>query len=80
VTPPGAHGFDICVGEGQAWESRRSSAGRMWDSWSSRCAKRHMPGRLVGETVDVDSKRAYVLRSPREQHPPRKGDVEHLHE
>jgi glycine dehydrogenase subunit 1 len=31
--------------------------------------KRHMPGRLAGETVDVDGRRAYVLTlATREQH------------
>jgi glycine dehydrogenase subunit 1 len=70
VTPPGAHGFDICVGEGQAWGIAPQFGGPYVGFMVVRDAlKRHMPGRLVGETVDVDGKRAYVLTlATREQH------------
>ncbi len=70
VTPPGAHGFDICVGEGQAWGIPTQFGGPYVGFMVVRDAlKRHMPGRLVGETVDVDGRRAYVLTlATREQH------------
>ncbi|HEY8132034.1 MAG TPA: aminomethyl-transferring glycine dehydrogenase subunit GcvPA, partial [Thermoanaerobaculia bacterium] len=70
VTPPGAHGFDICVGEGQAWGVPTQFGGPYVGFMVVRDAlKRHMPGRLVGETVDVDGRRAYVLTlATREQH------------
>jgi glycine dehydrogenase subunit 1 len=70
VTPPGAHGFDICVGEGQAWGVPTQFGGPYVGFLVVRDAlKRHMPGRLVGETVDVDGRRAYVLTlATREQH------------
>jgi len=70
VTPPGAHGFDICVGEGQAWGVPPQFGGPYVGFMVVRDAlKRHMPGRLVGETVDVDGRRAYVLTlATREQH------------
>jgi glycine dehydrogenase subunit 1 len=70
VTPPGQHGFDICVGEGQAWGIPTQFGGPYVGFMVVRDAlKRHMPGRLVGETVDVDGKRAYVLTlATREQH------------
>jgi len=70
VTPPGAHGFDICVGEGQAWGIPPQFGGPYVGFMVVRDAlKRHMPGRLVGETVDVDGRRAYVLTlATREQH------------
>jgi glycine dehydrogenase subunit 1 len=70
LTPPGAHGFDICVGEGQAWGIATQYGGPYVGFMVVKDAlKRHMPGRLVGETVDVDGKRAYVLTlATREQH------------
>jgi len=70
LAPPGDHGFDICVGEGQAWGIPTQFGGPYVGFMVVREAlKRHMPGRLVGETVDVDGKRAYVLTlATREQH------------
>jgi len=70
LSPPGQHGFDICVGEGQAWGIPTQYGGPYVGFMVVReNLKRHMPGRLAGETVDVDGKRAYVLTlATREQH------------
>ncbi|HWW60889.1 MAG TPA: glycine dehydrogenase, partial [Thermoanaerobaculia bacterium] len=70
LAPPGQHGFDICVGEGQSWGVPTQFGGPYVGFMVVRDAlKRHMPGRLVGETVDVDGRRAYVLTlATREQH------------
>lgn len=70
VSPPGAHGFDIAVGEGQAWGIATQYGGPYVGFMVVRDElKRHMPGRLVGETVDADGKRAWVLTlATREQH------------
>ena len=70
LAPPGQHGFDICVGEGQAWGVPPQFGGPYVGFMVVReSLKRHMPGRLVGETVDVDGRRAYVLTlATREQH------------
>jgi len=70
VSPPGMHGFDIAVGEGQAWGVATQFGGPYVGFMVVKDAlKRHMPGRLVGETVDVDGRRAYVLTlATREQH------------
>jgi glycine dehydrogenase subunit 1 len=70
LSPPGAHGFDIACGEGQAWGIPPQFGGPFVGLMVVKDAlKRHMPGRLVGETVDVDGRRAYVLTlATREQH------------
>ena len=43
---------------------------------------RQMPGRLVGETVDDDGQARLRAdaRHPRAAHPPREGDLQHLHQ
>ncbi|MDX1584276.1 MAG: aminomethyl-transferring glycine dehydrogenase subunit GcvPA, partial [Thermoanaerobaculia bacterium] len=70
LSPPGAHGFDIACGEGQAWGIPPQFGGPYVGFLVAReDLKRHMPGRLAGETVDVDGKRAFVLTlATREQH------------
>ena len=70
LTPPGEHGFQIACGEGQAWGIAPQFGGPFVGFLvAADELKRHMPGRLVGETVDVDGKRAWVLTlASREQH------------
>jgi glycine dehydrogenase subunit 1 len=70
LSPPGDHGFDMAVGEGQAWGIPPQFGGPFVGFMVVKDAlKRHMPGRLVGETVDADGRRAYVLTlATREQH------------
>ncbi|HVT03318.1 MAG TPA: aminomethyl-transferring glycine dehydrogenase subunit GcvPA [Thermoanaerobaculia bacterium] len=70
LTPPGQHDFDIAVGEGQAWGLAPSFGGPFVGFMVVKDPlKRHMPGRLVGETVDTDGRRAWVLTlATREQH------------
>lgn len=70
LKPPGAWGADIAVGEGQSLGVPMSLGGPGFGFFT--CAKRFvrsMPGRLVGETVDNEGRRGFVLTlSTREQH------------
>jgi len=68
--PPGAYGADVVVAEGQALGIPPSFGGPHLGIFASRMAHvRRLSGHLVGETVDVDGRRAYVLTlATREQH------------
>ncbi len=70
LRPPGECGIDIAVGEGQPLGNRLDFGG---PSFGFFCATeehlRRMPGRIAGETTDVDGKRGFVLTlQTREQH------------
>jgi glycine dehydrogenase subunit 1 len=70
VTPPGAMGADIVVGEGQSIGNSLNFGGPYVGLFATRQEfLRQMPGRLSGQTVDVDGRRGFVLTlSTREQH------------
>lgn len=70
LKPPGGFGVDIAVGEGQSLGVSMNLGGPAFGFFA--CQKRFVrsiPGRLVGETVDSDGKRGFVLTlATREQH------------
>jgi glycine dehydrogenase subunit 1 len=70
VTPPAEMGADIVVGEGQSIGNGLNFGGPYVGLFATRQKYvRQMPGRLAGETVDVEGKRGFVLTlSTREQH------------
>jgi glycine dehydrogenase subunit 1 len=70
LAPPGDCGVDVAVGEGQALGNRLDFGGPSFGLFAAREEYlRRMPGRIAGETVDVDGRRGFVLTlQTREQH------------
>ncbi len=68
--PPGEMGADIAVAEGQSFGNSISFGGPSLGIFTARKEYlRASPGRLVGETVDADGHRGFVLTlATREQH------------
>ncbi len=67
---PGDCGIDIAVGEGQTLGNRLDFGGPSFGFFAATEAlMRRMPGRIAGETRDLDGKRGFVLTlQTREQH------------
>jgi glycine dehydrogenase subunit 1 len=70
LAPPGDCGVDVAVGEGQPLGNRLDFGGPSFGLFAAREEYiRRMPGRIAGETVDVDGRRGFVLTlQTREQH------------
>ena len=70
LKPPGEFDVDICVGEGQTLGNRLDFGGPSFGFFAAKQDYiRRMPGRIAGETTDVDGRRGFVLTlQTREQH------------
>jgi glycine dehydrogenase subunit 1 len=70
LKPPGECGVDVCVGEGQPLGNRLDFGGPSFGFFAATEAYlRRMPGRIAGETTDVEGRRGFVLTlQTREQH------------
>lgn len=70
LTPPGTYDADIVVAEGQQLGIHKSYGGPLLGILSFKNEHvRKSPGRIIGESVDVNGKRAFVMTlQTREQH------------
>lgn len=70
IEAPGNLGVDLAVAEGQSFGCGMNFGGPLLGIFTAKQKYlRSMPGRIIGETTDVDGKRGYVLTfATREQH------------
>ncbi len=62
LKPPGAFGYDIVVGEGQGLGNAMGFGGPMLGLFACKMEYvRRIPGRIVGQTTDVEGRRGFVM-------------------